>query len=338
MPCFTLCLDAPQLVERPLVRLPPKTETVFPHSHRHNHRILELTVRSLRMTQSLPNVFPEISFRFPCGLVDFGVAISLLIGKWLEPLSVLITPRRLVYFSMKLSLVTGTYNRPRQCIRLIESVLEHTTIPFEMVISEVGPLQLQVDVPQHIRFIPEPVRLGHSAGYNAAFKQCRGEFVLWLNDDSEVTPGYDVEAINFMETHPQIGLGALHYSENGDEFHWNAAWSCGYANFGILRKSLGDKVGWFDTDLKMYGADNSLAIRVLLDDCGIADIPRARILHHSENDQVRTDNQLNRLRDNKILHNKYMPMSRQWQRTYQRYKCESTQPWAHGVKPQAVTA
>ncbi len=155
-----------------------------------------------------------------------------------------------------------------------------------------------------------------------------------MNDDAEVCEGYAENAIRFMEKHPQIGLGALHYSENGGAFHTNSAWGTTYANFGIFPRCLGESVGFFDEDIEMYGADNSLAFRILLAGKGIADIPEAKVLHHSVEDKIREDNQLGRRKDNRVLSNKYMPLQHQWLATFRRYQIHSGQePWSHGVEP-----
>ena len=42
----------------------------------------------------------------------------------------------------------------------------------------------------------------------------------------------------------------------------------------------GNKIGWMDEIVKMYGNDNSIAFRTLLAGKGIVSIPGARIWHH----------------------------------------------------------
>lgn len=239
---------------------------------------------------------------------------------------------------MRLSVVTGKLGRDESFRRLLQSVFEHTCVEFELIIADASDVPYAPSAP-NVHVIHEKPRQTHSTGYNAAFRACRGEFLLWLNDDAEVTPGYDREAIAFMEAHPKIGLGALHYSEpeNGIEFHVNSAWDCLYANFGIFRKSLGEQIGYFDEDIRMYGSDNSIALKVLLANFGIADIPRAKIIHHSVNDAVRSANQIGRLRDNETLTRKYMPLQNQWTSAFRRHYVETgTVPWSHGRQPQAV--
>lgn len=232
-----------------------------------------------------------------------------------------------------LSLVTGTLNRPEGFRRLLDSIIANTSIAWELVVGDAtNPQSYTLDVPDNVVVLHENPRLGHSKGYNAAFRACRGEWIIWLNDDAEVCPNYDIEAINFMVNHPKIGLGALHYSQNNAEFHVNSAWNVIYANFGVFRKSVGEEIGFFDEDIVMYGADNSIVFRMLLAGYGVADIPNAKIMHNPVNDQVRRENQEGRHRDNMMLQAKYMPLRRQWHNTYRQHLIEShIRPWPHGV-------
>jgi GT2 family glycosyltransferase len=225
------------------------------------------------------------------------------------------SPERLV-----LSLVTGTVDRKDSFARLVDSVIRHTAVPWEMVVSDASSKPYGLELPGNVRVLEERPRTTCVKGYNRAFRAAAGQWVIWLNDDAEVCSGYDEAAIAFMEAHPEIGLGALHYSECGGPFHVNSAWGTIYANFGIISKELGDQVGWFDDRLQMYGCDNSLSLRVLLADRGVADIEGARILHHSVKDQTRADNQRHRMRDTEVLQETYLPFKRQWMLAFNRHR------------------
>jgi hypothetical protein len=68
-------------------------------------------------------------------------------------------------------------------------------------------------------------------------------------------------------------------------------------------------------------------------DYGIAEIAGARILHHSEQDEVRRENQINRLRDNRILQELYMPHRKKWTANYLKHKLPiEGEAWSHGRK------
>jgi len=236
-----------------------------------------------------------------------------------------------------LSLVTGKVERDPSFARLVRSIVLHTKVNWELVVSDASEIPY-VSEWRNVRVIHEKPRLGHVRGYNRAFGEAKGKWILFLNDDAEVLPNYDLEAIAFMEAHPDIGLGALHYSENGGPFHVNSAWGCVYANFGIFPRLLGEDVGFFDEDIRMYGGDNSFAFRILLADYGIADIPTARVLHHVQKDEIRCANELTQRNDNDILCKKYMPLQSEWTATYQKYRVDTSggETWSHGMRPEAV--
>lgn len=197
--------------------------------------------------------------------------------------------------AVELSLVTGALNRHASLARLIESIRKHTCVSWELLIGDASELPLYIN-DHRITRLPESPRLGHTLGYNRCFKVARGRWVIWLNDDAEVLPGYDTAAISFMRSNPGCGMGALHYNEKRADgtwtgFHTNTYRGLPYANFGVLLRSLGDRLGWFDERFTMYGADNSLAFKVFLSGGAVLPVPGAHILHYSDKDQTREDNQ-----------------------------------------------
>lgn len=227
-----------------------------------------------------------------------------------------------------LSLITGTRNRPMDFRRLVDSIERHTPMEWEIVVSDASdtPIEHQPVATSEtwpkIHVIPERPPKGCTCGYNIAFRKARGEFVLWLNDDCEVMPGYAEAAIRFMESHPEIGLGALYYADAGtrETFHVN---TCGfkmlYANFGILRLELGQQVGWFDNEFTMYGNDNSLTYRVLMAGKGVAGIADAKVFHHATPDTHRIANNDYEVRvaQADLLKQKYEPFLSQMKAVYE---------------------
>lgn len=219
-----------------------------------------------------------------------------------------------------LSLVTGSLNRPDPLQRLIRSVIEHTTVRYELIIMDASESPVWFpNLPLCIQHVHESPRLGHVQGYNRAFRAAKGKYVMWLNDDAEVLAGYDMAGIDLLERHPNVGMGAFYYKE-GPRFHVNMLYNMIFANFGILPRWLGDHVGWFDEDLTMYGSDNSLTFKILLAGYGVVTVPGANIIHHSEQDAVRIGNQQFRRPDGDKLQAKYGPMKRQMQDVYGKFK------------------
>jgi GT2 family glycosyltransferase len=218
---------------------------------------------------------------------------------------------------LKLSLVTGKIERDASFQRLVDSIFACTSVKHELIVADASAVPYQPQA-ANIRVLPEPKRMGCTAAYNRAFQAARGEFVIWLNDDCEVLRGYDTAAISFMESNPQIGLGALYYKEGSKDFHVNAYFGMVYANFGILRRELGEQIGWFDDEIPMYGNDNSLAFRVLQSGHGIAAIPGARVIHYAIQDRYREEHgeTAQRILDVERLTAKYGPHIAAMRETY----------------------
>lgn len=218
---------------------------------------------------------------------------------------------------MLLSIVTGTVDRKQSIKKFVDSVREHTAVDYELLIIDAGSKPLDVPLPEQARLISERPRRNYVAGYNKAFAECRGEFVCWMNDDAEVTPGWDVAAVDFMRAHPEIGLGCLPFSDPTWEGFKVCEWGgIPYANFGFIRRAIGDSVGWFDSDLTMYGSDNSISCKVLLAGHGVAPIKNSRIIHHRLKDSVRQQNQNSRQQDSRTFLQRYSPQLRRMTKNF----------------------
>lgn len=217
---------------------------------------------------------------------------------------------------MMLSIVTGTVDRQPCLQRFVDSVRVHTLADYELLIVDAGHVPLSASLPPQARVISERPRRNYVAGYNGAFSECRGEFVVWMNDDAEVTPGWDIVAVDFMAAHPEIGLGCLPFSDPGGAFQVCELWNLPYANFGIIRRDIGDSIGWFDRDLVMYGSDNAITFKVLLAGHGVAPIKNSRIVHHRFRDAVRLGNQRSRVQDGKTITQRYLPQLKRMSKTF----------------------
>ena len=183
-----------------------------------------------------------------------------------------------------LSIVTGTKGRPESFRRMLDSIRKHTTTEWELVVADANE-KSYIETDGRIKVIPDFPPNGCSLGYNRAFHAATGKWVVWLNDDAEVLPGWDTAGIVFMEAHPEVGLGAYYWRDvNGPNiFSVRTYYGMPYANFGILSRELGETVGWFDAvNAPMYGNDNSMTFRVFLAGKGVACVPGGMILHHRE--------------------------------------------------------
>jgi len=210
---------------------------------------------------------------------------------------------------VELSIVAGTVNRERHLVTFIESIYKYTDIPFELLLINAGELDVTVNK-DNCKIIVERPRIGFAKGYNKAFRQATGKYVVYLNDDVEVTQSWAIDAVRFMDKNSWCGLGALYFSENGKMGpfqirHWL---NLPYANFGIIKRELGEQIGWIDEFLHTYGSDNSLTFKVLLAGYGIGGIPNCKIIHNPIMDKNKSDNMSRQPEDAKNLLMKYRPL------------------------------
>ena len=125
-------------------------------------------------------------------------------------------PDRLFEVTMKLSLITGTYQRPQTLAqKALPSVLAQAVSPsnFEWIVVNDGAdpataaLIRGLDVPFPVIHIP----ICHSAdGFglcharNAGLEAARGDVVAYLDDDNSLDPRFAAQTLQFFHAHPAI--------------------------------------------------------------------------------------------------------------------------------------
>jgi GT2 family glycosyltransferase/Flp pilus assembly protein TadD len=121
------------------------------------------------------------------------------------------------------SVIILTFNQLEYTKRCIESIFKHTKETFELIVVDNGStdgtveyLESEVNVQNtkisgqrsevRIKIIKNKENLGFAAGNNQGMAVARGEYILLLNNDVVVTPGWLDRMIACLERHPQIGI------------------------------------------------------------------------------------------------------------------------------------
>lgn len=135
-----------------------------------------------------------------------------------------------------------------------------------------------------LRVITEPQREGFVRAANKGFRASRGRYLTWINDDARPLPGsYDV-AIGLLEAWPRtVGLAALFHSTHVSRniaiqtrhldrlFHVLHVRGTLYANFGVARRELFERLGHFDERYFLNAADPDFSLKVW--DTGLSVVP-----------------------------------------------------------------
>ena len=111
------------------------------------------------------------------------------------------------------SIVTLSWNAPEFTIKALQSIREHTAEPYEVIVVDngSGPETLKalatIDDP-HVRIIYNKTNRGFSGGNNDGIAHARGDYVIVLNNDVIVTPGWADGLVDAFRRLPGLGISA----------------------------------------------------------------------------------------------------------------------------------
>ena len=135
---------------------------------------------------------------------------------------------------MKVAVVILNWNGEQMLRDFLPSVVKHSVLPKAMGEAVVyvadngstdGSLALLAEEFLAVRTIVFDENYGFADGYNKAFEQIDAEYAVLLNSDVEVTPGWLLPLVEYMDAHPQVAacqpkLMAYHKK---DEFEYAGA-------------------------------------------------------------------------------------------------------------------
>lgn len=182
---------------------------------------------------------------------------------------------------------------------------------FETVLLDNGSFDGSVDYLRQcypwVRLIALPENIGFAGGNNRALKECTGEFIVTLNNDTKLEPGFLTALVAAAQEDPHIGMVAakmLNFYEHGriDSVGVRIAANGMGHNIGVGEQDLGqydspadvfgpcagaalyrrtmlDQVGFFDPDFFAYYEDLDLAWRGRLAGWRAVTAPDAVVYH-----------------------------------------------------------
>lgn len=171
---------------------------------------------------------------------------------------------------MKISFVILNYNREKELLITVGKTMElmagksdYEIIVVDNASSDNSIISLSSAYPE-VRILARSKNIG-IAGWNDGFELAKGEYLVVLDDDSNIVSGLD-EAIAVLDDDPKIGILALnvtggafptdylvHMEDNIDFI------GCG----AIIRKTLFEQIGGFAEWLFIYTHEWEYAIRCL---------------------------------------------------------------------------
>lgn len=225
----------------------------------------------------------------------------------------------------KLTIVTVNYNSAPLVADLVQSITNSQNVNFKIKTIVVDNNSTDDSVVKlkkiaGITFIESRANKGFAYGNNLARPEFEGQYVWFLNPDTAVESDTIAYMIDYMDSHPDVGLATPKLVLPNGKFDKNchrsfpgvwsslthfmaldkvfprsrlfSAYYLGYLSEGteaevdvvggssaLIRREIGEKIGWWDEDYFMYGEDIELAWQVKSLGYKVMYVPEV-IVHH----------------------------------------------------------
>lgn len=192
-----------------------------------------------------------------------------------------------------LSVVVLTWDNLALSQRCVESLRQHTDVPYELVVVDNGSAH---DAAEYVRQAADVAVLhdhntGFAAGMNDGLALARGRAVAFLNNDTEVPAGWATQLLSTLDAFPRAGVVVPALTEAGNDrtvredaggapevllpFEAPPSAVCYLMPTGLAR-ALG---GWDTTYAVASGEDLDLAFAVWVNDRDIVFDPAVLVEH-----------------------------------------------------------
>jgi GT2 family glycosyltransferase len=278
--------------------------------------------------------------------------------KIIDPESFEITPELLIevpsFEKPKVSILIPQYNQENYTLACIRSIVEHTEdVSYEIIVMDdkspnPGAGEIERNL-KNVKFIVNGINYGFLQNCNKGAKFAEGEYILFLNNDTNVQPGWLSSLVELIESADDIGMvgSRLVYPDGRQQEAGGIVWRDASAwNFGrlddpskpdynyvretdyisgaaiMIKSSLWREIGGFDERyVPAYFEDTDLAFEVRRHGQRVMYQPKSIVIHF-EGISHGTDTDSGMKRYQLINREKFLS---KWKETLQREHFENGQ-------------
>lgn len=179
-----------------------------------------------------------------------------------------------------ISIITVNYRQRELTLDLVRSLTRHSLLSIEIVIVDNGATTdngaLFRSVYPDVVYVRTEKNLGFAGGNNLGIRQAKGDYLLFLNNDTEITEGFIDTLRGELDCHPEFGLLSplILYHENPQKIQYAGFTQMNYLtgrNQGI--GMMDDDRGQFDHVTSETGYCHGAAMM-----CRKADLERVGLM------------------------------------------------------------
>ena len=210
------------------------------------------------------------------------------------------------------SIIIPGYGNVDYTLRCLASIAANAPVaPFEVIVAEDAsgdPAVARLREVANLKLIENPENLGFIRSCNAAVRHATGEFVMFLNNDTEVCEGWLDTLVGLLQRRTDAGAAGskLLYPDGRLQEAGGIVWDDGSGwNFGrlddptkavynyvrevdyvsgaalMVRRALFDELNGFDTHYApAYCEDSDLGFRIRAKGLKVLYQPRSQVIHH----------------------------------------------------------
>ena len=210
-----------------------------------------------------------------------------------------------------ISIIVPVYNEISQTIACLKSISQqHVSVPYEVILADdtsPDPFHTILKNIRGMRYFRNPENLGFLNNCNANAKHARGQYLVFLNNDTLVSPGWMERLYRTFTEHGDVGIagsklifpnGHLQEAggiiwEDGSGWNWGRGQNPEHPRYNYVRdvdyvsgaslmitRELWEEIGGFNTELeKAYYEDTDICFKVRSMKKRVVYQPASEVIH-----------------------------------------------------------